>query len=214
MNARIALAAFLACAVAQPARGDVVTIELKLGDTLSGWSASYDDGVAGVVVDSIKVTNLAPEYVDIEIAKQFTAFVDIPIEFLQTSSPTAPLIRIADETIVNFTGQVWTDFHWELAGSATFSDPDEFYVGPFTRKVITATTLDADLGVVGTAPPDNVFRPGNHPGQPGGPLYIHPVVGDLVPTRFTLIQRPTPEPGTMWLLAVGGAALLRRSRRG
>jgi len=213
MNARIALAALLACIAAQPAGAAIVVKPLDYLGQPSGWEARYDDALVGVTVDMLETVGLTPGYVDIEIGKQFTDFVNVPVEFFQIAPNPVPVIRIVDETMANSTGRVWTDFHWELAGPATFSDPDDFYIGPFTRKILTATTLDVDLGVVGDAPPNNIFRPGD-PDQPGGPLYIHPAIGQEPDfTSFTLIQYPTPEPGTMALLAVGGAALLRRRRR-
>lgn len=217
---RLFLPAALCCAgmlsLASAARADVIM-------TAGGWSASTVDGTeASIIVDVV----VPGEYIVIEIAKDFDGAPDqdgnfpaILIDFVQIDPNAVPRIIIADEAITNSTGSEWFDFHWELldSGDAWFniSESAGFTTDPFVNQTWTgvigntATGLDVDGGVQ----PDfgASFFPGGS-ADPNDHLVIDLNVTGT--TSFLLKEFPTiPEPATMTLLALGGAALLRRRVR-
>ncbi len=212
---RLAIAGVMtACAVA--AAG---TIDLG-GGWLASWPAPHGS------ID-IRVDQVTPEFVKIEISKDFYdppvggIFPPRVIDFIQNKpdGQTAPRLIIVDETITNLTGVDWTDYHWTVMnqGDAWFNVPlsAAFDVSPFTVKVFSdpanvfndpnkATDLDASGG--GFIPPFGTFWPGHAAGE----LVIDVDLTPAVPVSFTFKQFPTPEPTSLLLLAVG--ALLARRR--
>ena len=200
-----------------------VFVDLTDGTCDSGWRAVLPDGVnVGIVVD--KVTD---SYVRIEITKNFTQppvdgyFLPISILFEQMAcaGATVPTIQITDETITNNTGADWTDYHWQINGClAAFdiraTEGSGFSVDPFTEMTWTpkcgwgsdyASALDLAGGLVA---PGETFAPGVDSGK----LYVDVQLDDCK-ADFCLIQYPTPEPGTIFLLAAGGLFALLRHRR-
>ncbi|MDY6912896.1 MAG: PEP-CTERM sorting domain-containing protein [Planctomycetota bacterium] len=228
MKTRITAAAvaLLLCSLACPVYADVV---IDLIDPItgadSGWSAILADDIHnGIVVDKVRSS-----YVRIEISKDFYlppvngCFPPNTIIFQQrlVDALTVPTIQITDETIFNNTGVDWTDYHWEILGaSAAFdkaaTDKSGFSINPFTNKTWGAVqtgwgpdhriSLNVDGGVVADG---EWFLPGLAQGK----LYIDTDLSGCC-TEFALMQCPTPEPGTLLILA-GGAAigLFRRNRR-
>lgn len=209
-------------AVASVANADVIM-------NAGGWQASAASGViASIVVDN-PTDPIGDGYLIIQISKDFDPdfaqdmegnFPAILIDFVQIAENAVPRIIITDEAITNSTGSVWTDFHWQLldSGDAWFniSESAGFDTSPFTNQTWTgvsgnmATGLNVDGGVV----PDAGFTwfPGGSI-DPDDHLVIDLNVGTLGdPTSFTLKEFPTPEPATLSLLALGGAALIRRRR--
>ena len=217
MKARLALAVLLVVSINAVALSDTTTVQLIIPDVPkdSGWDAIFDSAVnvgIPVPVDDI-VFDGNGGYVVIQIEpKTFRDFTPIAIRFQQRLVDAVRVIRIADESIMNLTGVEWTDFHWELRdpvdGVAVFdaSDPGSFSVAPFTNKDLTLTALYADEP--GAVPAGTLFSPG----VGSGPLYIVTDPGQGL-MSFTLIQYPTPEPGTMALLALGGVVVLWRKPR-
>lgn len=210
--------------LAPVASADVIVDLIHPTDGDSGWSVVLADNVnSGVVVDRVTAS-----YVRIEIAKTFTqppqggAFASNIIGFRQRLADdlTAPTIQITDEVIHNQTGADWTDYHWEIVGSAAAfdkaaTDASSFSISPFTLATWGAAqtgwdsghpaTLDVDGGVV---PHGGTFTPG----LASGKLYIDVdlTVGN---SDFDLKQTPTPEPGAMLLIGLGGAVTILRRRR-
>jgi hypothetical protein len=202
-----------------------VIVDLRTEDEDSGWSAILaDDVYSGVVVDAI-----TDSYVRIEIAKTFFQgpeggqFPANLIEFRQTADDIDPLpvIQITSEAITNDTGWDWTDYHWEIIGDdaafdRTATENSGFSIDPFTRGLWGAApagwspdhsaSLDVDGGTVRDG---ETFFPGSGQGR----LYIDVDVTGQQPVSFVLRQYPTPEPGTMAVLAGGALILLVRPRR-
>lgn len=196
-------------------------VPLVDGPDDSGWRAVLpDDTNVGIVVDRVTCS-----YVRIEIAKNFNGppengdFPRIIILFEQTGDDanTVGTIQITDELITNNTGSKWTDYHWQINGPAAFdktaTEDSGFSINPFTNKSWTAKSgwgsdyalaLDVDGGEV---PNGGTFAPGISAGK----LYID-VALDENDSDFCFVQYPTPEPGTMVLLALGGAGMLCRRR--
>ena len=202
----------------------------------AGWRATWDpslDGLVQIISPGPGCNNLANGLVFIEKAATFTqgpningVFPTIPITFIQTANTIVNRIIIEDEIITNLTGSPWTDFHMDLidSGDAFFDvantaasgggGPIGFSISPFTQAAFSNgnTTLDIWGGVV---PHGMVWNPGS--GASNGELWIQVNPHDLsvqgaVPTVFTLKETPTPEPGSLVLLALGAAAVLRRVR--
>ena len=193
----------------------------------SGWSMILADDVHnGVVIDGV---NAAAVFVTIEIAKDYYlpmangVFPPNVIGFRQRldDSLTVGTIRITDEVITNHTGREWTDYHWEILDSTaafdrTATEASGFSTGPFTTDTWGPAPSgwtaqhSASLSVAGGVVPNGgVYLPG----MASGWLEIDV---DLAQddSDFDLTQYPTPEPGTLVLLALGGAAVLgRRMRR-
>lgn len=202
-----------------------VIVDLKTENEDSGWSVILaDDVYSGVVVDTI-----TDSYVRIEIAKTFFQgpeggqFPANLIEFYQRAGDVDPLpvIQITSEAVTNDTGWDWTDYHWEIIGDdaafdRTSTETSGFSIDPFTRSLWGAApagwssdhsaSLDVDGGVVHDG---ETFFPGSVQGR----LYIDVDVTGSEPVSFVLKQYPTPEPGTMAVLAGGAFILLMRPRR-
>ena len=198
------------------ASGDVIVSLVDRYGNDSGWDAVLTDNVhTGIIVDAV-----TGDAVTIQIAKDFYLppeqgfFPPNSIYFTQRldDATTVPVIKIADEAIVNNTGMAWTDYHWQIVGCTAVFDPEAteqsgFDVDPFTNMIWgpNGKSLDVDGGVV---PNGWTFFPGDD----GGSLYIRvDLAGD--DSDFYLTQYPTPEPGTIALLISGGFAVLVRRRR-
>jgi hypothetical protein len=193
-------------------------------DLPGGWRANWPppDGSIGIVVDEV-----TREYIRIQISKDFTdppehgIFPPRLIDFIQTEDDahTVPRIIIADEIISNQTGADWPDFHWQVINGrdAWFNVPlsRSFDVSPYRRKVFSdpfdifhdpdkATDLDAFDGLVR-------HRETFFPGVREGDLVIDvDLRASEDPLSFTFKQFPTPEPGTLGLLAAAALFVLRR----
>lgn len=211
---RLAIAGVMtACAVAGAG-----TIDLG-GGWLASWPAPH-----GAI--DIRVDQVTPEFVKIEISKDFYdppvggIFPPRVIDFIQNKpdGQTVPRLIILDETITNLTGVDWTDYHWTVLnqGDAWFNVPlsAAFDVSPFTVKVFSdpsnvfndpnkATDLDASGGVVLAG---GTFWPGHAAGE----LVIDVDLTPTVPVSFTFKQFPTPEPAGFVLVTLGALVLRRR----
>jgi hypothetical protein len=210
-------------AAAGPVQGSMI-YALKLGNQDSGWSVELTDNIhSGVTVDSITSTNVI-----IEIGKTFWTgpqngqFTPNLINFIQRldSAHTVPSIWITSEAITNGTGVDWTDYHWEIQGSAAafnkdLTDASGFTIGPFVNRTWGAPpvgqpshsmTLDVDGGLIANG--ETYF-----PGSTHGRLYVDADLTGADAVQFTLKQYPTPEPCTMGLLLLGSAGALALRRR-
>lgn len=192
-----------------------------------GWQADVvDPANVSIVVDLV-----APDFMTIQISKDFVeppgvggVFPAQLIDFQQIDDDanTVPRIVIVDESITNLTGVDWTDYHWAVLDGtdAWFDVPlsQDFAVDPFAYKEFSdpwdvfvdpdkATDLLADEGVV---PNNSSFFPGGGPGD--GELVIDVDLSEVDPVSFTFKQFPTPEPGTLLLLALGGLLVTRYRR--
>lgn len=204
----------------------------------SGWAVlgpSFMD--LNVVVDDVHWSeDPAESYVLIEIQKKHWVapdengnFSPITLTFVTNSTSEAvPNIRIADETIANFTGADWYDYHWILSKfeHASFNTDIPVYTGnppdapagvwdvyPFEDYSWELGETTESLNVfTGVVPDFSVFSPGVYS---NGYLEIN-VDLESAPERFSfdLKQLPTiPEPATLTILAMGAGAILRRRRR-
>ena len=197
----------------------------------SGWEVDIPNtDNYGVVVDLV-----ADNYLLIEITKSFLPsetpdFEPVLFEFRQTAADvdTVATIVIADESVMNFTGVTWTNYHWsiidddaEAAFDSAATDASNFSINPFSVKTWGSapagwdsdhsSSLDVYLagGDTGVAP-FTLFRPG----EDSGSLYIDVNLDSAAPADFTLQQVPTtPEPTTMALLAIGAVGFVVRRRR-
>jgi len=203
--------------------GDVV-VPLTLGAKDSGWDAIVADNICNAVA----VDMIGSNYVLIQITKIFTdppsagQYTPNLIRFHQRLGDrnTVGSIRIADESIFNYTGSDWTDYHWEIDGSAAAfniaaTDNSGFSVSPFTNETWGppptgwdanhASALNVCDGVVSNL---SWFYPGSR----SGTLHIDVDLGRQN-SDFTLQQMPTPEPCSMVVLGCGGMLMfLRRTR--
>ena len=182
-------------------------------------------------------------YVEIQISKNFYAapiedgsFPPITLSFVQMAddADTVSHIRIVDETIKNLTGREWTDFHWVLfqheyasfsqfgqtgPGSVIYPGPDspppsgKFPIIPFTQYAWDDSQAGTQALSVwgGTVAHGDTWLPGH---SSGGYLEIDVDLANAPSYfSFTLKELPTPEPGTIALLATGGMFVLLRRRR-
>ena len=224
MTRRFAAITFvLSLALTPIASADMMVDLVDINGIDSGWSVALADNIhTGIAVDAVTVDS-----VRIEVFKEFYhppvggRFAANTIRFVQrlSDAKTVGTIEITDEIVINSTGVAWTDYHWEIEGSAAaFSSTDTaasgFDVSPFTTMTwgtdlagwVTphSVTLDAEGG---TVPAGSVFIPGLIAGR----LYIDvDLSGD--DAKFSLNQYPTPEPGSLAVVA-GGAGLLLVRRR-
>ena len=207
---------------------DVIVVPLKdFSGKDSGWDVIlYDSSHTEVYTDLV---SSSLTYARIEIFKDLYqppedgVFPSNIIQFRQRldDAHTAPIIQITSEAVTNSTGQDWTDYHFAVMGDAvafnkTTTDNSLFSIEPFTIKTWGdapagwasnyARTLDLSGGVVSYG--DSFF-----PGSTLGRLYIEVDLAGDSPVEFTLTQTPTPEPATLGLLAIGGAAVVLRRRR-
>ncbi len=206
------------------ASADVI-VQLKIGGNDSGWDAILADDIhTGIFVDSVTSSTVTIEIVkDFYLPPENGVFPSHVIRFRQRldDAATVPTIRISDEFIANNTGEEWLDYHWQIleevaAFDAAATDASGFNIDPFTNKVWVpaagwdaahASGLNVDEGVV---PVGGLYMPGSVSGW----LEIDVDLSAPAEVEFTLEQIPTPEPGTMAMLAVGGVgALVRRRRR-
>jgi len=226
------IAAVAALALPQRAGADMVTVPLQDPNTGvgAGWNVTYDDDVMDFVVDAV---NLCNNYVVLEVSKDFYLppnpdtgeFPAITMLFTQTADDcsTVSRIMIAEEAISNLTGADWTDFHWLLAGSdevwfdvaasgAFGIQPVPHFQTQLWSEVPGAPGEAYALSVV-----DGLVVSGSsyYPGVDNSDLVMMADVSEEAdPMAFTLVEVPTPEPGTMALLGLGlGVLAVRRSRR-
>jgi hypothetical protein len=177
-----------------------------------GWEAQ----VADLSQVSIAVDAVTAEFVAIEISKDFTepydgiGFPGLSIQFTQVAADavTSPRIVILDESVTNQTGTDWTDYHMQInaPGNVEFDIAASlgFSMLPFTNRVFTLTTLDADTGTVFD---NSSFFPGAGPGEL---VMLADLTGD--PVTFELEEFPTPEPATLAMLLIGFGCFVRRRR--
>jgi hypothetical protein len=133
--------------------------------------------------------------------------------FLQTSSNPDTIIDFTSETIGNDTGSNWSGFDFYLLSS--LGGPAKFANEFLLPTGYTAESMDAaddSLLYSGLQRNGSVVTWGSS--KTGDFLQINAPVG----TGFTLKQLPVaggpsvPEPASLTLLAIGGAALLGRRR--
>lgn len=190
-----------------PAWGGIVTEPLG-----GGWEVTFED----VNNTDFNVDNVGPGFIVIEITKDFLSFDPIDIIFTQTDAGndagTAAQIVIFDESITNQTGIDWTDYHWALIGDAQFDIPltSNWGIGPFANLTVNATDVWADGG--GIVPHNATFHPGTAIAG-GGEMVINADLSGADAAEFTFRQFPTPEPGTLVLLASGAIGLMHYRRR-
>jgi len=196
----------------------------------SGWSVTYNTDVVEVAVDAV---SLEDDYLLIQISKDFVyppnpitgRFPAIMVDFVQRldDAATVSSIRIADESITNLTGAVWTDFHWAVMnhGNAWFDVPasGDFGIQPaphFQTQIWSLVDGTTDRAT-GLTLVDGLVTKGSsyYPGVDDSDLVIHVDLSDPNPMSFTLKEYPTPEPGTMALLGIGlGILAVGGKRRG
>lgn len=210
--------------IASGAQAGVVNIG---GGWQASWDASLDPYVGvqsyGVVGDSVVIEKSA-EFVNSPPQPGFP-YPTVPIVFTQTDPGAVHNIVIDDEIITNSTGTDWTDFHMEiLDGNDAFFDPVAtaasggsgpigFTISPFTQAMFDGGNQALDI-YGGVVPDGGNWFPGN--GATDGQLWINVNTGDGVTTpltTFTLKETPTPTPGALSLLALGGLGAIGRRRR-
>ena len=214
------LAILASCVCVVPASAGAV-------DLGGGWQASWDSSLDPYV--DINVLSVTDDAIFLQKSAEFTqgpvagVFPSIPIVFRQTGASTIQSIVLDDEIIANSTGVDWTDFHIDLlngldawfdevqTGQSGGPGPIGFYIGPFTEAAFTSPRrLDISGGVVAGG---QVWFPGD--GAANGQLWIGVVSAPsgAPGTLFTLKETPTPEPGSLALLGLGGLAVIRRRRQ-
>ncbi len=214
----ICMAALCVCASAQAGF-------VNLGS--SGWRAEWDSSLDPHV--NITVVAQDQDAVYIQKEAEFTqgpvngVFPSIPIVFRQIAFPAVTNIVIDREVILNNTGFNWSDFHIDLldGGDAVFNPaataasggggPIGFSVAPFLDAAFGAgdTRLDIENGVVANG---TFWTPGSSDVAPDQ-LWISVNPHASAPfTIFTMKETPTPEPASLVLLALGGAAVIRRRK--
>ncbi len=227
--------ALLACAAAVQAAPVSSNLNEALGD--SGWRiygpSHYDlevsidgEGQSGDV-----------KWVAITLSKNFRFGPDpltglypaIELDFTQmdgvATDDLANRIIIQSELINNSTGTDWTDYHWKLFGheiarfnrdltnpTADFEEDgwwlDAF--GEFAWDYDAEHDIDMLNAFSGVVPAGEGFFPGTGSGS----MIIDITLDGLAPEPaiFKFVQAPTPEPATLGLLALGGAALFYKRR--
>ncbi|MCG8409594.1 MAG: PEP-CTERM sorting domain-containing protein [Phycisphaerales bacterium] len=184
-----------------------------------GWEVTYEDGNN----TDFQVDLDGNGFIVIQIFKDFLSFDPIDITFTQTGSDAATdaQIVINDESATNQTGIDWTDYHWAILGDDAEFDvnltenggPQNGFqpwgVLPFTNLMVMETEVWADGGVVFN---NSSFQPGT-PIAGGGDMVINADLSGGDPAEFTFRQFPTPEPGTLVLLASGAIGLMHYRRR-
>ncbi len=202
-------------------------------DLAGGWRASWDASLDPFVdIQDNGVVNAQGVQVQvIQKSAEFTQgpqigglFPSIPITFTQTDPNAVNFIAIDDEIITNSTGVDWTDFHFEiLDGNDAFFDdvrtansgggpPIGFFIEPFQQATFSPDLQELDV-FDGVVPSGTQWFPGD--GATDGQLWMSMNTGDGVNTpftTFTLKETPTPTPGAMALLGLGGLAAARRRR--
>jgi hypothetical protein len=199
-----------------------------------GWSASWDASLDGLV-DVVAQGQVGGICV-IEKAAEFTQgpslltglFPSIVITFTQTTQNAAPVIAINDEILTNSTGVLWTDFHMIIVddGDAVFDPaataasggggPIGWTIGPqFTNAAFSDGDTRLDIFDGPGVPDGTQWFPGD--GATNGELFVnlatHDIDGGEAPLVWSLKETPTPEPGTLALLALGGGLAAARRRR-
>jgi hypothetical protein len=187
----------------------------------SGWQATWDASLDPFV--NITFIQQVGDTVVIEKTAEFTQgpdefglFPTIPITFQQVAPSTVNEIVIAQETLTNSTGVDWTDFHWDLldGGDVWFDTVGfQFDTTPLTNQAFSPdnTSFFVDGFGLGPGGTDAVVADGTTWTPGAGPN--DNLVMDVVSTGstvFTLKETPTPEPGTLALLALGAIGVLRR----
>jgi hypothetical protein len=198
-------------------------------DIGGGWSAQWDNSLDGLVdINPVTVISTPDgDAVVIQKSATFTqgpvngVFPSIPIVFAQTAANAAEFIVIDDEIIRNLTGVDWTDFHMDLVdgGNAVYdpartaasggAGPIGFTVLPFQQAAFSGDLERLDIWD-GVVPHGAFWFPGD--GITDGQLWIDVAPGSdpIEFTTFVLKETPTPEPGSLALLALGSGLLLRR----
>lgn len=203
-------------------------------DLSGGWRASWDasldpfvdiqdNGVVNAQGVDVQVIQKSAEFTQAPPFPGFP-FPTIPIVFTQIDPNAVGFIAIDDEIITNSTGVTWTDFHMEiLDGNDSFFDPARtlasggagpigWTISPFTQAAFSDNNQVLDIWD-GTVASGSQWFPGD--GVSDGQLWLSMNTGDGTNTpftTFTLKETPTPTPGAMALLGLGGVAFARRRR--
>ena len=213
---RIGTAAILVAALAAPAGATVITqVEPAYSEANANWTISYAG--TGPVTVGLRVAYLDPAMLGSPVILQFTldgndllGGVSRGIQLVNYDNLDDPNV-----TIRNSTGVAWTDFHILLVNldpypflphaDANFVNPGGVFSNVFgspASVTYTATSIALDFAG-GTVPSggavtfSNIMISDN--GADGGIFYLKLI--------------PTPEPGTLAVLGLGGVALAFRRRR-
>lgn len=205
-------------------------VSIPLSD--SGWSIVVTaESVGGGSVGVASVYGVSNDAVTIELDKTFNHRFDgqyyepVSIQFLKTSADAVSNIVINDEYVINETGTEWFDFHMTLvsaqapmAGFNSNYSPDGHQLEDvyYSNNVgynglpIELNFEDTDgHGVLSGVFGYDVFQPGYDSGKIVIVTNPNMQIGD----SFVLREVPTPEPMTVFLLGMGGLAILKKKKR-
>jgi hypothetical protein len=191
----------------------------------AGWIVSDLPGgpPVSVVIDEIRsgefmVIQISADFLD--PPDEFGILPGLLLDFIQVEPDAVPRIIISNEALTNATGVDWYDFVWQILDIPgtrfNVSESAAFIVEPFQQREwsdFVGPDMAQELRATGGVMPSfgATFFPGGS-ADPNDHLVID--INVTGTSSFTLKQFPVPEPATMALLALGGAALLRRRVRG
>lgn len=235
--ATLAIAGVLSAAGAANAGSLALTWTDAFGNVFnSGWVASWSpvfDPYLSLNTDGVmnvdgKAAIVIEKFYNFTEASVNNGFIEpVVIVFQQVTSTATEYIVIADETLVNNTGQPWGGFRMTIQGGSTGTTDDVrfdsvktldsgFGIDPFTTIAFTQNDQIMTLGggIVPAGPPGNVFFPGN-PGE----LYVVATAPTTSGAKrvFALKEQPLPIPlpAAAWtgLSALAGLAVLGAAKR-
>lgn len=149
------------------------------------------------------------EFTDVDEFTGIPAALNMTFTQIAPDAMTATQIALDAEFITNSTGLDWNGFREILVpGARAEFDPGmsaAFDITPFSNRAYS-------LGNSAVTFTGGVVHDGDvwTPGVAGGELVIIVDLSTSFPAQFTLKEIPTPEPGSLALLAAGAIAALRR----